>query len=147
MELTTVLLDTHTWVWSLFKSSELSDTARGIMEQARTVYVAPCSLHEITAKHRSGKWPEVGEIVMRLPQLLRAQGGVAAPFTAEMAALSGGMAWSHKDPFDRMIAATAMELACPLISKESAFDGLTGYPGWVGRIWKTMPAEKSSSDT
>ncbi|KUF10862.1 type II toxin-antitoxin system VapC family toxin [Pseudoponticoccus marisrubri] len=138
MELSTVLLDTHTWVWSLFKPSELSRPARDVIESARTVYVPPCSFHEITAKHRSGKWPEVGGIVDRLPQLLRAQGGLVAPYTAEMAMLSGGMDWAHKDPFDRMIAATAIEIACPVISKDAAFDGLTGFPGWVGRIWSEM---------
>ena len=142
MDLTTVLLDTHTWVWSLFRASELSPAARQVIEQARTIYVPPCAFHEITAKHRSGKWPEVGGIVGRLPHLLRAQGGVGAPYSVEMAALSGGMDWSHKDPFDRMIAATAIELACPLISKDPAFDQLEGFPGWIGRIWSEAPAKK-----
>ena len=135
MDLTTVLLDTHTWVWGLFSRSELSPTARGVIERARTVYVPPCAFHEIAAKHRSGKWPEMDGKVARLPQLLRAQGGVVAPYTAEMALLSGGIGWKHKDPFDQMIAATAIELACPLISKDSAFDQLRGVSGWPGRIW------------
>lgn len=75
-------------------------------------------------------------IIGRLPQLLRAQGGSVAPYTAEMAMLSGGMDWPHKDPFDRMIAATAIELSCPLISKDTAFDQLQEFPGWTGRIWE-----------
>lgn len=103
--------------------------------RARTVYVPPCGLHEITAKHRSGKWPEVGAIVDRLPHLLRAQGGIGAPYTVEMAALADGMDWAHKDPFDRMIAATVIELSCALISKDAAFDRLAGHPGWIGRVW------------
>ncbi len=137
--MTAILLDTHAWVWSLFQPAALSPAARAAIEQARTVYVPPCAFHEITAKHRSGKWPEVGEIVARLPQLLRAQGGTAAPYTPEMAVLSGGMDWAHKDPFDRMIAATAIELACPLVSKDTAFDQLQGFPGWTGRIWDGSP--------
>lgn len=144
MELTTVLLDTHTWVWSLFQASDLSPTAREVIEQARTVYVAPCSFHEITSRHRAGKWPEVGSVVERLPHLLRAQGGVGAPYTVEMAVLSGGMDWSHKDPFDRMIAATAIELSCSLISRDATFDQLESHPGWVGRVWNEIPKKKSS---
>ncbi len=58
--------------------------------------------------------------------------------------LSGGLDWSHKDPFDRMIAATALELACPLISKDPAFDDLLAFPGWIGRVWTERPARKSS---
>ena len=97
--------------------------------------VAPCSFHEITQKHRLGKWPEVGDIVERLPHLLRAQGGAVAPYTATMAMLSGGMDWSHRDPFDRMIAATAIEMTCPVISRDSAFDEIEGRFGWRGRVW------------
>jgi PIN domain nuclease of toxin-antitoxin system len=144
LDLTTVLLDTHAWVWSMFRASELSPAARQVIEEARTVYIPPCAFHEITAKHRSGKWPEVSGMVGRLPQLLRAQGGVGAPYTVEMAALSGGMDWSHRDPFDRMIAATAIELACPLISKDPVFDQLAGFPGWIGRIWSEVPPKRSS---
>ena len=66
-----------------------------------------------------------------------------APYTAEIAFLAGAMQWSHRDPFDRMIAATAMALGCPLISKDAAFDGLDGLPEWHGRIWDaaSLPAE------
>ena len=136
----TVLLDTHTWVLSLFRSASLASVARGVIEAAEIIYVAPCSFHEIAQKHRSGKWPEVGGIVGRLPQLLRAQGGTVAPYTAEMAMLSGGMEWAHRDPFDRMIAATAIELVCPLISVDPAFDALEGITGWCGRIWNVAPS-------
>jgi PIN domain nuclease of toxin-antitoxin system len=131
-----VLLDTHAWVWSLFASSNVSAGARRAIETAHTVLVAPSSFYEITAKHRLGKWPEVGGIVGRLPQLLRAQGGDVAPWTATMAMLAGGMDWSHRDPFDRMIAATAIELACPVVSKDGVFDDLRGRFGWRGRIWE-----------
>lgn len=130
-----VLLDTHAWVWSLFASSALSYNARKAIETAQTVLVAPCSFHEITQKHRLGKWPEVSGIVERLPHLLRAQGGEVAPYTATMAMLSGGMDWSHRDPFDRMIAATAIEMACPVLSRDGAFDEIEGRFGWRGRIW------------
>ena len=67
-----VLLNTYAWVWSLFPSASLSDPARKAVETAQTVLAAPCSFHEITHKHRLGKWPEVSDIVERLPHLLRA---------------------------------------------------------------------------
>ena len=91
-----VLLDTHVWIWSLFRSSDLHTDAQRIIKAARTVYVPPCSFQEIVRTHRSGRWPEVSAIVGRLPRLLRAQGGTVAPYTAEMAVLSGGMEWTHR---------------------------------------------------
>lgn len=133
--MTAILLDTHAWVWSLFESPSLSVGARRAIETAQTVFVAPCCFHEIKQKHRVGEWPEVGPVVTSLPRLLRAQGGVVAPYTATMAMLAGGMDWAHRDPFDRIIAATAIELVCPLVSKDGAFDDLAGRFGWRGRLW------------
>ncbi len=130
-----VLLDTHTFIWSLFLSSELSATARSMIEAADAAYVAPISFYEITQKHRLGKWPELDPVIDQLLPLWRAQGTEIAPYTAEIAFLAGAMQWSHRDPFDRMIAATAISLGCPLISKDAAFDGLGGVPEWQGRIW------------
>jgi len=34
-----------------------------------------------------------------------------------------------------MIAATAIEMACPVISRDSAFDEIEGRFGWRGRVW------------
>ena len=70
-----------------------------------------------------------------LDSLCSTQGFRIAPYTARMAMMSGSMDGEHPDPFDRMIAATAIEMACPLISKDAAFDGLQGIPGWQGRNW------------
>lgn len=130
-----VLLDTHTFIWSLFLSSELSATARTMIETADVAYVTPISFYEITQKHRLGKWPELDPVIDRLLPLWRAQGTEIAPCTAEIAFLAGAMSWSHRDPFDRMMAATAIALECPLISKDAAFDGLDGLPKWQGRVW------------
>lgn len=49
--------------------------------------------------------------------------------------LAGSLEWDHRDPFDRMIAATAIELATPLVSADPAFDGLSAVSGWPGRVW------------
>jgi len=133
--LSAVLLDTHTWVWSLSQSQRLSPGTRSLIQSAPEAYVAPCSLHEIAWKHRIGKWPEVGSLLDQLPDILRAQNGQIAPYTAEMAILAGSMDWDHRDPFDRMIAATAIELCCPLVSKDTSFDGLDLHSRWRGRLW------------
>ncbi len=136
-----VLLDTHAFIWSLFLSSELSPTARKMIESASIVYVSPISFYEISQKHRLGKWPELDPVIGKLIPLFKEQGTTLAPYTAETGFLAGAMNWDHRDPFDRMIAATAMELACPLISKDSAFDDLSGLPEWHGRCWNSFPSD------
>jgi PIN domain nuclease of toxin-antitoxin system len=64
--MTCVLLDTHSFVWSLLLSSALSPAARAMIEAADAVYVAPVSFYEITQKHRLGKWPELDLVIDRL---------------------------------------------------------------------------------
>lgn len=130
-----VLIDTHVLAWSLVASSYLTHEVRRSLESGATIYVPPCALHEITLKVRKGQWDEMEPHAGRLDSLCFAQGFRIASYTGRMAMLAGSMEWKHADPFDRMIAATAIEMACPLISKDAAFDGLEGSPGWKGRIW------------
>lgn len=64
-----------------------------------------------------------------------------APYTARMAMLTGSMDWGHRDPFDRMIAATALEMVVPVVSTDEAFDDLDGWPEWRGRVWAGRSAK------
>ena len=64
-----------------------------------------------------------------LPALLEEQGGLTADLDPEICVAAGVMPWPHRDPFDRLLAATALRRATPLISADTVFDGL------VHRIW------------
>lgn len=130
-----VLIDTHVIAWSLIAPSQLTEQVRNLLQSGATVHVPPCSLHEITLKVRRGKWDEMAPYSGSLDSLCSAQGFRVAPYTARMAMLAGSLNWDHPDPFDRMIAATAIEMACPLVSKDGAFDGLPSTTGWKMRIW------------
>ena len=133
--LTSVLIDTHVLAWSLIAPVRLPQEVRSLLVSGAMVYVPPCSLHEITTKVRGGKWDAMIPYADRLDGLCMSQGFHIAPYTARMAMRSGSMDWTLRDPFDRMIAATAIEMACPLISTDNAFDELAGLPEWRGRVW------------
>lgn len=137
--MTSVLIDTHVLAWSLIAPAWLPSEARNLLVSGAMVYVPPCSLHEIALKVHNGKWTAMAPHADRLDSLCMSQGFHIAPFTAKMAMRSGSMAWAHRDPFDRMIAATAIEMACPLISTDVAFDDLAGWPEWKGRVWGSFP--------
>lgn len=127
--MTAVLLDTHAWVWSLTDDPRLSGAARSALLAARAVLVSPISFFEIAQKIRIGKWPEMAPLADQLPGLLREQGGVAAELGPEICLRAGLTAWDHRDPFDRLIAATALHHQATLISADAAFDG------FVARLW------------
>lgn len=137
--MTSVLIDTHVLAWSLIAPDRLPPEAQSLLLSGAMVYVPPCSLHEITTKVRSGKWDAIAPYADRLDSLCMSQGFHIAPYTAKMAMMSGSMDWAHRDPFDRMIAATAIEMACPLISTDAAFDSLKGRADWRGRVWGGEP--------
>ena len=127
-----VLLDTHAWIWSLMDSTRLTKSARAAIVQSDSVHVSPVSLFEITQKVRLGKWLEIEP---HIDTLVADEQALSAPFNRAIAARAGMLGWSHRDPFDRLIAATAVELKCPLISKDGEFDSLARLDGWKGRIW------------
>ncbi|MCR8550555.1 type II toxin-antitoxin system VapC family toxin [Salipiger sp. P9] len=118
-----VLLDTHAWVWSFADDSLLSPAARAAILSAEAVLVSPISFFEIGQKVRIGKWPEMAGMVSDLPQILRDQGGLLAPFTPEISLHAALWDWVHRDPFDRIIGATAAEAGLPLITRDAAFAG------------------------
>jgi PIN domain nuclease of toxin-antitoxin system len=126
---TAVLLDTHTWAWTLAGTPRLSQKALSVISAADTVLVSPISFFEITQKVRLGKWPDMEPHVQALPALLAEQGGVAAALDPVICVLAGTMDWSHRDPFDRLLAATALCLNVPLVSADMVFDGV------VTRLW------------
>lgn len=65
----------------------------------------------------------------RLPNVLRTQGGSAAPISPEIALNAGVMARGHRDLFDRFLAVAAMHHELPLVSADAKFDGV------VASIW------------
>jgi PIN domain nuclease of toxin-antitoxin system len=127
-----VLLDTHAWVWTLIDDPALSPPARRAIEAAEAVRVSPISFFEIGQKVRVGKWPEMASHATTLPARLSEQGGLVAPFTPEICLEASLLDWEHRDPFDRLIAATARLTGDVLISADGVFDGLGG----LRRVWR-----------
>lgn len=120
--MSSVLLDTHAWVWSFANDALLSSRARTAIREADTVYVSPISFFEIGQKVRTGRWPEMQGRVKELPAILKEQGGSIATLTPEICLDASTMDWEHRDPFDRLIVSTALALGVALVSKDSAFE-------------------------
>lgn len=126
-----LLLDTHTWVWSLTGDRHLSDAATKVIRQADSVWVSPISFFEIGQKVRIGKWPEMEPYIDDLPRLLQEQGGRVAQMTPDIALRASVMAWEHRDPFDRILAVTALIDRMPIVSADEIFDTLPE----ISRVW------------
>ena len=127
--MTALLLDTHTWVWTFWADRRLSGTVTDAIVQSDSVFVSPVSFFEISQKFRLGKWPEIAPFFDRLSAILEDQGGSIAALDQEAAKTAGMLKMSTRDPFDRLLAATALHHKMPIASVDPVFDGV------VTRIW------------
>jgi PIN domain nuclease of toxin-antitoxin system len=125
-----ILIDTHVFLWWLAGDERLSGRARSAIEDAETVLVSAASVWEISTKHRLGKLPGVEAIVSDLPRAIRRQGFEALPITAAQAQRAGSLPGDHRDPFDRMLIAQALELNVAIASVDAVFDRFG-----VDRLW------------
>ncbi len=103
------------------------------MQLASTRLVSPVSVFEIGQKVRLGKWKQMDELLSELPALIEKSGTASATLTPEICLSAATLDWSHRDPFDRIIAATAIHYRAKLISADTAFDTLA--KGTLKRIW------------
>jgi PIN domain nuclease of toxin-antitoxin system len=129
-----MLLDTHTLIWAMSAPAELSRVARRALEAADERCVSAASLYEITYKARIGKWPEIRPLLaVDLDARLRADGFDVLAASGAIMQRAGSFDWMHRDPFDRIIVATALMRGLAVVSKDATLD-TNGAPCWR-RVW------------
>lgn len=126
-----LLLDTHALLWWLTDEPSLSPTARKLIGSGdNEVLVSAVSAWEIGIKVRLGKLP-VGEfLVSDFAAYPARERFMELPISADHAVRAALLPGSHKDPFDRMLAAQSQAESLPVISSDPAFDAFG-----VRRLW------------
>lgn len=94
------------------------------------IVVSAASAWEIAIKVRLGNLPEGKALEQRFVEALDEIGYTLLPIDAQTALRAGRLTPDHGDPFDRMIAAQALALDIPVISKDDKLDQFG-----VRRIW------------
>ena len=125
-----ILLDTHTFVWAEFLPELLSAQVRSLLEQSDAAFVSAVSLYEISSKVRLGKWPEAEPLLAHDLGFFHQHGFRFLEVSPAAAVRAGRMPGEHRDPFDRLLAATAIELDLTVLSKDDALDEFG-----VRRVW------------
>ena len=117
-----LLLDTHTVFWSLVLDPKLPARLRTcIEEEAETSFVSAVTGWEIAIKVKLGKWPEAGVLLPGLSTKIEAAGFELLPLTLAQAERAGSLDLVHRDPFDRLLAAQALDLDLMLATVDPAF--------------------------
>ena len=122
-----LLVDTHTLLWYDNEPDKLSGAVRKALRNPNaTIYVSPISLYEIAQKVRLNSLPEAEEMLNQIHIRLRMYKFTILPVNEHHALRAAHLDWDHRDPFDRMIAAQALEEQCVLVTKDAAFTSLKG---------------------
>lgn len=117
-----LLLDTHALIWAVGSPSELSSPAKdAIVDRSNELVVSAASAWEIGIKFRLGKLPDAQPLVQDFDGIVARLGATILPIEVDHAMYAGTMAWEHKDPFDRMLAAQAKLTASVLVTRDAAF--------------------------
>lgn len=126
-----VLLDTHALLWWLAGDKSLSRRARLVIaDEDNEIFVSAASAWEVSTKHRVGKLPGAGPLVVDFAREVRQQGFSELPITLDHGQVAGALPGVHRDPFDRMLVAQAREEKMALVSNDAVFDAFG-----VERIW------------
>lgn len=127
------LIDTQVLIWSLISPARLSVNACNAL-QTSTVYVSVLSLFEIAIKQKIGKLPELPVTTAVLVEQIRRDGFELMPLTVRHIAMYDRIPFyaDHRDPFDRLILATALAEVMPVISADGNF---SRYKDIIEIIW------------
>ena len=130
-----LILDTHALVWWWLDDPRLPKAARSaISDKTNEVIVSAVSAWEIANKFRVGKWPEVGSLVDGFAGKVALSRFAALSVNVDHAQLAGSLPGSHRDPFDRLLAAQCLIEAATLVSTDDVLNqfGLTIL--WAGTV-------------
>lgn len=127
-----IVLDTHIWFWWLSgEHSRLSSELLELLATAPDVGVSPVSCFELALAAKRGRLQLSVEPVVWVEQALAPSGIQLLRLDAAIALRAVALPEHHRDPFDRMIIATALELDAELASVDSAF---SAYGALSGRL-------------
>jgi len=116
-----LLLDTHIALWLESGDDRLSAQTRALIDgcwkQGGTIFLSAVTAWEIALLVESGRIDLDVDAVGWVERFLAYPGMSAAPLSWRAAAGAYDFeSFAHRDPADRLLIATAIELGCPLVT-------------------------------
>ncbi len=117
-----LLLDTHALLWALSTPERLSTAARlALEESSNDLWLSSVSFFEIATKVRSGKLPSPGPLLTHWNLTISRLNAKILEVSVAQAILAGSLDLAHRDPFDRLLGAQAIEQNLHLVTCDEAF--------------------------
>ena len=114
-----ILLDTHAWVWWAAEPKKLSIRARQAIEGADEISVSAISPWEVAMLVSKARLELDRDVLLWLRQALALPRVSLIPLSPEIAVTSTTLGPGFPgDPADRILAATALRLRAPLVTRD-----------------------------
>lgn len=117
------LLDTNALIWFMSDSKSLSASARSIInEPANIIWVSIVSIWEIAIKRSSGKLSVPAPLSHFIDAQMKRNKLLYLDITLDHIDVVVSLPFHHRDPFDRMIIAQALQEDLAVITKDTVFE-------------------------
>jgi PIN domain nuclease of toxin-antitoxin system len=125
------LLDTHALIWWVEGDARITPKLRRMLGQpGEDVYVSAATAWEIATKARIGKLKMPKALLQDFVEAIELFGFRPLPIALRHGYDAGRLPGSHRDPFDRMLAAQARAEGLTLVSCDPAFEALGVKTFW-----------------
>jgi PIN domain nuclease of toxin-antitoxin system len=113
-----LLIDSHTFLWMLGRPERLSSAAhRAVTDSNNDRFLSIASLWEIAIKVSIGKLT----VPMELDKAIEFLAAQSLPMTIAHIKRAQSLPFHHRDPFDRMMIAQAMEEGLTIVTRDRIF--------------------------
>ncbi len=117
-----ILLDTHTLLWMLQDDPRLRPRQFQVLENPENrLFVSAISVFEIATKVRIGKLRLAIPVAELIDHVFGKLTYLPLSVSYKHGQRAGTLPGSHRDPFDRLLAAQALDDRMPLMSSDEAF--------------------------
>jgi PIN domain nuclease of toxin-antitoxin system len=140
-----IVLDSHVWFWWINRDNDrLSPPLLMAIENAERVGVSVVSCYELAVAHHRNRLDLSMPPFEWFSKALDDSGVELLPVTPEICVRAINLSQVHRDPFDRMIIATALQQDGTLVSIDGQFSAYPELNGrLIGRKGSTVAGEES----
>lgn len=125
-----LLLDTHTFLWFINDSPQLSIDAKNLIESDVDLLLSIASLWEIAIKVSIGKLTIPNTYDQFIPQQVQLNDMEILSISMAHLTVVTTLPFHHRDPFDRLLIAQAIVEKVSIVSTDGIFDSYE-----ISRIW------------
>jgi PIN domain nuclease of toxin-antitoxin system len=117
-----IVLDTHIWIWFInLEWERFPNSWLDAIERANIVGISSVSFYEVALAEQRGRLLLPSDVEEWFQQALEPSGISVFHLTPEIASRAVNLSAIHRDPFDRIIIATAVEYQAKLASIDGYF--------------------------